>query len=273
MIDFSKIRERPTAWTVSKEFIANGLQLFLILYGLKCILFLHGKMLLSIQGTIYSHLELKPVAGATAVMAGSLYFGFGLFIFLSDGHPPGEDRGWVWRIGRALLRWGSLAIALFCFFQLPKDGSPNFLSVYDLIIVVGFIAGFIALMLFLFAMFQREQVKRELRGRGCQPLHSRWRPAEYWLSWQSYWGATGFRVVYLDPNGFTHKGYCFVYRSFLQDWQRGNRRVQWLADTVTGQSPAPEVWADGEIIRPKLTERDSSAEANNWLENPDEPPA
>lgn len=209
-------------------------------------------MLSSVQGTIYSHLELKPVAGAIAVMAGSLYFSFGLFLFLSDGRPPGEDRGWVWRIGRALLRWGSLGTALFCLFQLPKDGLPNFLSVYDLIKIVGFIAGFIALMLFLFAMFQREQVKRELRERGRQPLHTRWRPAAYWLPWQSYWGATGFRVVYLDPNGFTHKGYCFVYRSFLQDWQRGNRRVQWLADTVTGQLPLPEVSVDSEIFRPKL---------------------
>ncbi len=270
MIDFAKIREQPTVWSVLQEFIANGLQLFLMLYGLKCILFLHGRMLLSVQGTVYSHLELKPVAGTIAVMAGSLYFGFGLFIFLSDGHPPSENRGWVWRIGRALLRWGSLAIALFCFFQLPKDGLPNFLSVHDLIKIVGFIAGCIALMLFLFAMFQREQVKRDLDERGCQPLHIWWRPMAYWLPWQSYWGATGFRVVYLDPNGLIHKGYCFVYRSFLKDWQRGNRRVQWLADTRCNPSPTTEAWANNEILRRKLTKWDSSVEANKSLDDSDE---
>ncbi len=271
MIDFAKIRERPTVWTVLQEFIANGLQLFLMLYGLKCILFLHGKMPLNVKGAVYNHLELKPVAGPMAVMTGLLYLSFGSFIFLSDGHPSGENRVWVLRFGRALLRWGSLGTAFFCFFQLPKDGFPDFLPVYDLIKIVGFIAGFFTLVSFLLAMFQREQVKRDLGEMGCQPLHIWWRPAAYWLPWQSYWSATGFRVVYLDLNGSTHKGYCFVYRSFLKDWQWGNRRVQWLADTIYNPSPTTEVWTDGEIIRPKLKKWNSSAEANKILGDSDEP--
>lgn len=262
MIDFAQIRGRLTVWTAIKLLIANGVQLFLMLYGLKCILFAQGKMLLSVQGTIYNHLELKPVTGAIAVTTGLLYFSFGLFIFLSNGRPPGENRGWLWRIGRALLRWGGLLVAIFCFFRMPDHGLPDGFSVLDLLKIVGFIGGFIALMLFLLAMFQREQVKRDLGGLGCQPLHIWWRPAAYWLPWSSYWGATGFRVVYLDPNGFTHKGYCFVYRSFVRDWQWGNRCTTWLTDSVTSQLSRPEVWADSEVIRPKLEDEEASAGTN-----------
>jgi hypothetical protein len=90
-------------------------------------------------------------------------------------------------------------------------------------------------------MFQREQVKRDLDDRSCQALHIWWLPAAYWIPWASYFGTTGFRVIYLDPAGMMHSGYCFVYRSFLKDSRWGNRRVKWLTDTVAGQLPAPEV--------------------------------
>ncbi len=252
MIDFAKIRERLTVWAVVKAIFANGLQLFLILYGLKCILFLHGEMLVSVQGAVHNHLELKPVSGTVAAVTGLLYLSFGLFVFLSCGQPPAENRGWLWRLGRGLLRWGTLGVAIFAFTQLPDHGLPDSETALVLMQIVGFIAGFIILTSFLLAMFQREQVKRELYASGCQPLHIWWRPAAYWLPWSAYISATGFRVAYLDSNGSTHKGYCFVYRSFSKDWQWGNRDVEWLTDTITDSPPASEVWADSEIIHPKL---------------------
>jgi hypothetical protein len=270
MIDFAKIRERLTVWAVVKEIIANGLQLFLILYGLKCILFLHGKMLVSVRGAVYNHLELRPVSGTVAFMTGLMYFSFGSFIYLSYGQPPAEKRGWLWRMGRAVLRWGTLVATIFAFTQLPDHGLPDWDSALLLLQIVGYIAGVIALISFLLAMYQREQVKRELNAQDCQPLHVWWRPAAYWLPWPAYMSATGFRVVYLDSNGSTHKGYCLVYRSFSRDWQWGNRDVEWLTDTITDAPRAAEVWADSEILRPRLPGWDSSSEGNNPLKNPDE---
>lgn len=252
MIDFAKIKQQPSWQTIAKELIANAIPLFLILYGLKCILLLQGKMPLSVRGTAYNHLELKLVAGTNAATAGLLYFSLGLFIFLSNGRPPSENRSWLRRIGRALLRWGILGVAVFAFTQMPDHGLPDFETALMLLQFVGFIAGIIALMSFLFAMFQREQVKQDLDELGCQPLHIWWRPMAYWLPWASYWGATGFRVIYSDGDGFIHKGYCFVYRSFLKDWQWGNRRVRWLADVVTGQLPRSETWTGSEVLRSKL---------------------
>jgi hypothetical protein len=53
--------------------------------------------------------------GAVASLVGWQYVGFGLFIYLSGGSPPSENRVWLWRLGRWLLRWGSLSVALCCF--------------------------------------------------------------------------------------------------------------------------------------------------------------
>jgi hypothetical protein len=278
MIDFKKIRERPSQIYI--ELLINAPQLLLMFYGLKCLVTLQGKMLLSVKGAIYSSLHLVPVNGTVAIIIGLLYFGLGLFFYLSDGNPPPENGVWFWRIGRSLLRWGSLAVALFCLIRAnyklssgPRLASIGFSSGF-LIIAAIFISGMITLVSFLSAMFQQEEIKRDLEDRGCQPLHIWWRPAAYWLFryWFGHWGATGFRVIFADPAGLIHKGYCLVYRSFLRDWRWGNRQVRWLADTVTDQPPAAEVWADSEVLRPNLKEWDEAAGTNDLLENPDKPP-
>lgn len=241
MIDFKRIRQERTGKRIFLELLTNAPQLLLMLYGLKCLATQHGRMLRSVKGEVYSSLQLVSANGTAAVMAGLLYLGFGSFVFLSDGRPPAEDRGWLWRLGRALLRWGSLGLALFCLVKATRPGggdsrNPHGLPLHLLIEIIAFFVCFFALVLFLLAAFQREQVKRELDDRGCQPLHIWWRPAAYWLPWASYFAATAFRVIYSDNNGIVHKGYCFVYRSFLSERRWGNRRVRWLTDAVTGRS-------------------------------------
>jgi len=259
MIDLARIRQERTWKRVLIESLANAPDLFLMFYGLKMLLTLHGQMLLSVREKVYSSLRLAPASGALAAAVGLQYFAFGLFIYLSDGRPPPEDRRWPWRAGRALLRWGSLAVALFCFLLADKMVTGRGLDLTGLpatllVKTAGFIAGIMISLSFLGAMFQREQVKRELFARGYKPRHIWWRPAAYWMwrYWFSWWFPTGFRVIYSDPAGLVHKGYCFVYRSFREDRRWGNRRVRWIADTVTGRLPAPEAWADDEILRPKL---------------------
>ena len=278
MIDLERIRQERTAKRIIIESLINAPELFFILYGLKCLVLLRGKMLMNVQGAVYSSSHLVAVGETVAATVGLAYIGFGLFLYLSDGRPPGESCSWLWRIGRALLRWGSLVAAIFCYFQADKMVTGlgldlNGLTLELLIKTGGFIVGLITVLSFLVAMFQREQVKRELSNRGCAPLQIWWRPAAYWMCryWFTWWYPTGFRVIYSDPSGLVHKGYCFVYRSFSHDWQWGNHRVQWLADIITDLSPKIEVWVDNEIVRPKLTEKDSSAEASNLLDNLGEP--
>lgn len=281
MIDFTRIRRQPTAWTILTELIANALQFLLILYGLKCLLTLRGNMLISVRGAVYSSLHWVPVNGAVAATTGLLYLGSGLFLYLSDGKPPPEDRVWLWRIGRGLLRWGSLVAALFGLTHAhgKLSSGPTLASIGlssgFLTTTATFIAGVFMLVSFLLAMYQREEVKRELEDRGCQPLHIWWRPVAYWLFryWFGHWGATGFRVIYSDASGFIQKGYCLVYRSFLKDWQWGNRRVRWLTDTITDPVPVSEVWADSEILRSKLPSGYTFGEGDNQPADPDEPAA
>jgi Na+/proline symporter len=144
------------------------------------------------------------------------------------------------------VRWGGLGVGLFCFveaYNRVRGGSftLNGFPPHVLMKIVAFIVGLVALLSFLFAMFQREQVKRDLDDRSCQALHIWWLPAAYWIPWGTFFCATGFRVVYLDPGGVIHSSYCFVYRSFLKDSSWGNRRVRWLTDAATGELPAAEV--------------------------------
>jgi hypothetical protein len=244
MIDIEQIRRERTWKGISVQLLFNAPQILLLLYGLKCIATLHGEAVLTVGRAVRGSAHFVPVSGTVAAIAGWQYVGLGLFLYLSDGRPPGENRVWLWRLGRGLLRWGGLAGAMCCFVEADKllngrqwnlAGFPPWL----LIKIAVFIAGMIASLFFLLAMFQREQVKRDLEDRGFKPLHIWWRPAAYWMCrfFWNYWWPTGFRVVYSDDEGFVHKAHCFVFRSFLRDWRWGNRRVRWLTDRVIGAHP------------------------------------
>jgi len=237
MIDLARIKREPTKGRIVIELLLNVPQLLLIFYGLTCIVTQHGQFPSHAGGAYSRILHLAPVNGTVAATAGWQYIGLGLFIYFSDGSPPGENRVWLWRFGRFVLRWGGLSVALYCFgaadgarnaISLNLEGMPPFL----LAKIIAFIGGFVALMSILAAIFQREKVKRELIESGCQPLHIWWQPGAYWIPWGSFFGAAGFRVTYANSAGSIHRGYCIVYQSFAKNTRWGNRRVQWLTDTA-----------------------------------------
>ena len=88
--------------------------------------------------------------------------------------------------------------------------------------------GIVFVLRFLYAMFAREAVKRDLRERGCEPLHVCWYPLAFWAP---TWRSTPFRVTYNDPAGYLHRARCYVYIS-LMDSPFGPRRVKWVKDEL-----------------------------------------
>jgi hypothetical protein len=283
MIDFKKIKEQPTARTIFREIAANAIQLFFILYGLKCIISLHGKMLITSMGAVYHHNHLVPVSDFVSVMIGLSYLCGGLFLDLSYGRPPNENRAWLWKFCRSLTRSGCLLLTIAFWHQahlLSENAGEKFFDFLPSIansedrralLLISITIGIILLLGLLIAIFIREQVKKTLWANGCKSIHIWWCPLAYWVPWVTYMGAIGFRTIYSDTTGFIHKGYCIVYRSFHENSQWGNFAVKWLTDTVTSQLPSPEVWADSEIIRPKLSDSDELTGEVNSSNNPNEP--
>ncbi len=108
---------------------------------------------------------------------------------------------------------------------------------------LGICFGMVALLAFLWAMFQREAVKRDLLENGCFPMHVWWRPAAYWAPLLA--GATAFRVVYRDSSRALHKAHCAVYRSYRDAPHWGSRRVSWLRDEVVRPEPGSGLLGGG----------------------------
>jgi hypothetical protein len=95
-------------------------------------------------------------------------------------------------------------------------------------LLIAAVVGTVSVILFLDAIFRREAVKRDLRGRGCTPLHIWWRPLAYWAT---RYRSTPFRVIYRDAEDRLHKAYCCVY-TCLTDSPFGSRRVEWIKDEL-----------------------------------------
>jgi len=87
--------------------LTNLLPFLLVLYGLKCIATLQGQLTEPARNVMGSFF-LAPVKGAAAVITGLGDISLGLFGYLSGGSPPGNNRSWLWRILRGVIRWGSL---------------------------------------------------------------------------------------------------------------------------------------------------------------------
>ena len=86
-----------------------------------------------------------------------------------------------------------------------------------------FIAGFVAVLLFLGLVWVREQVKKDLFAKGLRPIRIRWHPFAYWSPlWRP-----GFDVIFEDNTGSARKGRCMV----CQDWQ-WRIYVQWVSDDL-----------------------------------------
>ncbi|MEY2427165.1 MAG: hypothetical protein QOJ40_50 [Verrucomicrobiota bacterium] len=242
------------------------------LYGLKCIVTLHAKMPFPQKWTY--GFPVMPVEGMPAVWTGLGWIALGLFANLSAGQPPSEIRSWFWRILRGSVRWGSLAGAWLCWDKgnalMNNPLWPKFPLVQEILTFVplGAIIGIVGLLCFLFAMFRREAVRRELHEHLCQPLRIWWQPWAYWAPGHRFSGTTPFRVVYRDRAGLVHRAYCYVDRSLFGS-VFGPRQVHWLTDEIVYKNPSlePTVWVDVEPRRPKLKRWDSTAESRNLLDD------
>ena len=93
--------------------LVNGIPLFLALYGLKCILAQHGKLTEPSSRRMMGSFFIAPVHGDAAIMTGFGDIFLAIFAFLSSGLWPSESRSLWYRIGRELIRWGSLAATFY----------------------------------------------------------------------------------------------------------------------------------------------------------------
>src|SRR3954466_3730630 len=121
--------------------------------------------------------------------------------------------------------------------------------------LISIALGIFLLQWFLFGMFRREAVKRDLHERGCRPIHIGWRVYAWWAPWLD---AMPFRAIYSDPFGLIQKAYCYVDHDLFGP-AFGPRRVRWVKDGIINQPHSPEVWVDDEVIRPELQESDASS--------------
>jgi len=96
---------------------------------------------------------------------------------------------------------------------------------------IAVIPAVILLLWFLYAMLQRETVKRDLFDRGCEPLHIWWMP----ISLYGYYQSTCFHVRYRDECGLLHKAICCVYADLMDNPFFGERRVRWYKDKIKGE--------------------------------------
>jgi hypothetical protein len=200
------------------------------------------------------------------MLAGVGYVCLGVFGALSVGDPPPANRKWIMRVARAVGRWGSLLAGFWCW-QMVYEGMgtgspwPTLQTADDVraLRIVASCLGIVFVLCFLWAMYQREAIKRELDENGCLPRRIWWQPVAYWNTMSR---AAAFRVVYQDPVGAVHLAYCYVYRSLLGSLG-APRRVRWLQDEVIRQRPAPDSWVfvDNEIVRPKIEMQNPESEA------------
>jgi hypothetical protein len=249
--------------------LAKALPLVPFLYGLKCIVTLQGALPVGSRTTRHAF-HFAPVHGNASLLTGLGYIALGLFATLSTGDPPPENRTWVLRVLRAVARWGSF-VGFFWLWNRacqvihagvpwPSLQSGDYLFAFR---VVATCLGMVGLLCFLWAMFQREAVKRDLFENRCAPVHIWWRPAAYWTPFLV--GAAAFRVIYRDRAGCLHKAYCSTYKSLWESPIRGSRRVRWLRDQITENPPESWVYVDSLPVRSKLKSHTPRAETKNLM--------
>jgi hypothetical protein len=111
-----------TQWRPKQVFmllLGNVLPLLLALYGLKCIVTLRGSLTEPDNRVVLGQFYLAPVKGMAVVMVGLGDIALASFGYLSCG-PPKEDRPWLCRMARGIIRWGSLAATYFLWHESHK---------------------------------------------------------------------------------------------------------------------------------------------------------
>ena len=238
--------------------LVYAIPLALSLYGLKNLLTQNGTLMVGARHVMRSF-HLVPVQGTAAMLNGLGYIALAVFGVLCTGDPPPENRHWSLRVLRGLARWTSLVGFFWCWQTacvVIHAATPwPFPSTREDLQALGLLAmcfGIVPVLAFLWAMFQREAVKRTIYEGGGVPVHIWWRPAAYWCPY--YYGATPFRVIFRDRADALHKGYCFVYRSLTDSAVTGSRRVRWLRDEVSVDRTEHDSWVivDDTPVWPRL---------------------
>jgi len=257
---------KPRNWFVTA--LVYALPLLLFLYGLKCVLTLHGTLAVGSRAVMRSF-HLVTVHGNAALLTGLGYIAAAVFVALCVGDPPPESRRWFRRILRGVARWGGLVGMFWLWVRAGQlnGASPSWPELQWpesllLLRLLGMCFGSVAVLIFLWAMFQREAVKRELFENGCNPVHVWWRPAAYWAPFAH---GTAFRVIYRDRAGSLHKAYCAVYRSYLLSPSWGSRRVRWLRDEVVEMPSTSESWVVVDDAPVRGRPKNISADPDNLL--------
>lgn len=111
---------RRTPRQIIRFLLGNSLSLIAGGYGLKCIVFMHGKIPVHERYTPRYSFHLAEMTGTMALLTGLGYIGLAVFTALSGGSPPDEERSWTWRIARGVLRWGSLIGGFFAWQAVYK---------------------------------------------------------------------------------------------------------------------------------------------------------
>ncbi len=260
-------RRRDRSWLGLA--LVHGLPAVLFLYGVKCILAEEGTLTVGSR-IVMGSFRLVKVQGTPALLTGLGYIAAAVFVALCTGDPPPESRSWLWGVLRAVARWGGL-FGMFWFWVRAGQlvgairSWPEFRLAENLLLVrgLGICFGIVAVLALLWAMFQREAVKRDLCDHGCLPLHIWWRPAAYWAP--SLAGGTGFRVVYRDSTRALHKAYCAVYLSCRESPNWGSRRVSWLRDEVVRPEPGTDSWVVVDDVPTRKKLRQAPAASDNLL--------
>lgn len=107
------------AWRLAVRILLNAASLFPLAYGLYCVVSMSG-WCVAPQGPDRSFTRwfaLVPVEGTAAVLAGLGYVALGIFVQLSSGTPPIENRAVYWRMARGAARWGSLLAMLWFWYK------------------------------------------------------------------------------------------------------------------------------------------------------------
>jgi hypothetical protein len=103
--------------------------------------------------------------------------------------------------------------------------STDFIVLRNLALVGLLTAGFFALWILL----ARDWVKSGLRKQICEPVSVKWIPFANLLIWRMAFLGPGFKVIYRDYHGLTHRAYCWVSLVCF-------RKVTWVSDEVQGLS-------------------------------------
>ena len=163
-----RVKIRQPSKTRFAAVLAYALPLAPFLYGLKCIVTLDGTLTVGGRTTLHAF-RFASVHGTAAFLTGLGYMALGLFATLSTGDPPPENRTWILRVLRAVARWGSF-VGFFWLWNRarqvihagipwPSLQSGDYLFAFR---AVATCLGTVGLLFFLWAMFQREAVKRDL---------------------------------------------------------------------------------------------------------------